>query len=174
MRGRKPKEGATRRGGLAPLQVVQTTPAEAPRAEKPPEVAAVPSQSALWDAVVGDGHAYASSDVPALTQLVTWMDVAAQCRARMLTEGGSMATVIGVGPKGPDGRRVRSAPNPYFRQMEVATNMVMRLSDQLGCTPLARARIGLTQAARASTHADIAAKVQAIMAAQGRDGGPSR
>lgn len=153
MKGRKPKKDAIRRGRTpADVLELQAVPVRA-AVEKPDEVIANPDLDALWDTVVGDGAGYLPQDVPILAQLVYWMDVARTCRERMT---------------GPDGRTLVTVDDtgrtsPYLAQMEKATNMVLRLSDQLGCTPLARARIGVTEAATQSMQVDIAARIRALM-----------
>lgn len=153
MKGRKPKKDAIRRGRTpADVLELQAVPVRA-TVEKPDEVLANPDLDALWDTVVGDGAGYLPQDVPILAQLVYWMDVARTCRERMT---------------GPDGRTLVTVDDtgrtsPYLAQMEKATNMVLRLSDQLGCTPLARARIGVTEAATQSMQVDIAARIRALM-----------
>ena len=53
--------------------------------------------------------------------------------------------------------------SPYFTQMEKATAQILRLSDHLGATPLARARIGIAETATQSMQVDIAAKIRALM-----------
>lgn len=164
MKGRKPQKNAIRRGRTpADVLELQAVPVAASIA-KPDEVIANPDLDALWDTVVGDGAGYLPQDVPILTQLVYWLDVARTCRAAMTApDGRTLMTVIGVGPKGPDGKHRDYRPNPYFSQMEKATAQILRLSDQLGCTPLARARIGITETATQSMQVDIAARIRALM-----------
>lgn len=153
MKGRKPKKDAIRRGRTpADVLELQAVPVRA-AVEKPDEVLANPDLGALWNAVVGDGAGYLPQDVPILTQLVYWMDVARTCRERMT---------------GPDGRTLVTVDDtgrtsPYFTQMEKATAQILRLSDHLGATPLARARIGIAETATQSMQVDIAAKIRALM-----------
>lgn len=153
MKGRKPQKNAIRRGRTpADVLELQAVPVAASIA-KPDEVIANPDLDALWDTVVGDGGGYQPQDVPILTQLVYWLDVARTCRERMT---------------GPDGRTLVTVndtgrTSPYFTQMEKATAQILRLSDQLGCTPLARARIGITETATQSMQVDIAARIRALM-----------
>ena len=149
MKGRKPQAKAIRRKeGPQAVKAEIIEPARQGVA-KPAEIAANPDLSATWDTIVGDGIAYKEQDVPILVQLVYWHDVARTCRERMT---------------GPDGRHKRSAPNPYFKQMSDATAQIIRLSDQLGCTPLARARIGIAETATASMQVDIAQRIRQIVA----------
>ena len=164
MKGRKPQKDAIRRGRTpADVLELQAVPVRA-AVEKPDEVLANPDLDALWETVVGDGAGYLPQDVPILTQLVYWMDVARTCREAMTApDGRTLMTVIGVGPKGPDGKHRDFRPNPYLAQMEKATAQILRLSDHLGATPLARARIGIAETATQSMQVDIAAKIRALM-----------
>lgn len=165
MKGRKPQTKAIRRKeGPQAVKAEIIEPARQGVA-KPPEVLANPDLSATWDTIVGDGLAYRQQDEPLLVQLVYWHDVLRTCRERMTgPDGRTLMTVIGVGEKGPDGKHKRSAPNPYFKQMSDATAQIIRLSDQLGCTPLARARIGIAETATASMQVDIAQRIRQIVA----------
>ena len=124
---------------------------------KPDEVAQSPDRSAIWDTVVGDGGAYLQQDVPALTQLVFWMDVARHIRQQLSPDGEEMLLVL-------EDDMGHMRDNPLVRQLDKATSNVMRLSDQLGCTPLSRARIGITETATQSMQVDIAKKIRAIAA----------
>ena len=160
MRGRKPKAGAIRRGGAEDVAAsVLAAPQAGP--EKPAEVAASPSQSALWDLMVGTGRGFAPEDAPVLADMVFWMDVSRDLRARMEAPDGSLRTMVPAG-EGPDGEAM-CRPNPMLRELQRSTTMVLKLSDQLGCTPLARARIGLTRASGASVGLTIAEQVAAAM-----------
>lgn len=163
MKGRKPQKNAIRRG-RTPSDVLELAATPVGRLQKPDEVLANPDLDVLWDQVVGDGVGYQPQDVPVLTQLVYWMDVAQTCRQAMTApDGRRLVTVIATGKPGPDGTYRDGKANPYFAQMERATNMILRLSDQLGCTPLARARIGIAETATQSMQVDIAAKIRALM-----------
>ena len=165
MKGRKPQAKAIRRKeGPQAVKAEIIEPARQGVA-KPAEVLANPDLSATWDTIVGDGLAYRQQDEPLLVQLVYWHDVLRTCRERMTgPDGRTLMTVIGVGEKGPDGKHKRSAPNPYFKQMSDATAQSPRLSAQLGCTPIARARIGIAETATASMQVDIAQRIRQIVA----------
>ena len=153
MKGRKPQKDAIRRGRTpADVLELQAVPVLA-AVETPDEVLANPDLDALWETVVGDGAGYLPNDVPILTQLVYWLDVARTCRERMTgPDGRTLVTVDDTG-----------GTSPYFTQMEKATSQILRLSDQLGATPLARARIGIAETATQSMQVDIAAKIRALM-----------
>lgn len=152
MKGRKPQANAIRRG-RTPADVLAVRAEPEDGLGKPVEVESNPDLSALWDTVVGSGSAYRAQDGPILTQLVYWMDVARTCREAMTAADGRTIVTIGE-----DGRTT-----PYFAQMEKATSQILRLSDQLGCTPLARARIGITETAAQSMQVDIAQRIRALM-----------
>lgn len=160
MRGRKPKAGAIRRGGAESVAAT-VVPAAQTGPEKPDEVAASPTQSALWDLMVGSGRGFAPEDAPALADMVFWMAVSRDLRMRMEGPDGALRTMVPAG-EGPDGEAMWQ-PNPMLRELQRSTTMVLKLSDQLGCTPLARARIGLTRASGASVGLTIAEQVAAAM-----------
>lgn len=144
MKGRKPVAGAQRRGGaddkrLAKVVAAPETTAavviEGGAIPMPQSVAESPARAELWRQVVGDGSAYRPEDAPLIALFVTWMDIAEQITHAMTNdEGGVLITV--------DGK-----PGPFLRQLDLATKNVLKLADQLGCNPLARARLGLTEAA---------------------------
>lgn len=168
MKGRKPDAKAVRRKRAPAVVKAEIIEPRQQGIAKPAEVLSNPDLSATWDTIVGDGIAYKEQDVPLLVQLVYWHDVLRTCRERMTgPDGRTLMTVIGVGEKGPDGKHKRSAPNPYFKQMAEATSQIMRLSDQLGCTPLSRARIGITETATQSMQVDIAQRIRQVMAERG-------
>lgn len=152
MRGRKPDANAIRRtGGAAIVERSETA------IEKPASVAAVPNLSDTWDMVVGSGMAYDSRDTPLLEQLVFNMETVRQCREACMDERGNIKVLIGCGDPDPvTGEYMDSKPNPYLKAMREAMAEVMKLSDQLGCSPMARARLGLTQASGKAVTLSIA------------------
>lgn len=169
MKGRKPDAKAVRRKRTPQAMKAEIIEPRQLGIAKPASIAANPDLSAIWDSIVGEGIAYKEQDAPLLEQLVFLHDIVRSCRARMTApDGRTLMTVVGVGEKGPDGRHKRSAPNPYYKQMLDATNMILRLSDQLGCTPQARARIGITETATQSMQVDIAQRIRQIVAEGGR------
>lgn len=157
MKGRKPVAGAQRRGGADDKMLVKiANPTEATIAGMrsvpiPMAVAESPARMELWRQVVGDGSAYKPEDSALIALFVTWMDAANQITHAMTNdEGGVLLTV--------DGK-----PSPYMKQLDLATKNVLKLSDQLGCTPLARARLGLTEAAKNNLNVTIADRISRAM-----------
>ena len=159
MRGRKPVANAIRRGGGA--QIIQ--PADAEVVDKPISVMAVPNMSAMWDMFVGSGLSYKPEDAPFLEQLVFNLELARQCRDKCIDERGNIMVMVGCGEPDENGNYLESKPNPYLKQMREAMAEAMKLSDQLGCTPLARARLGLTQAAGKAVTLSIADQIDSAI-----------
>lgn len=158
MKGRKPQANAIRRGG----QEVQRV--QAAIVDKPISVMAVPNMSDMWDVIVGSGLAYKPEDAPMLEQLVFDLELARQCRDKCIDELGNIRAMVGKGEPDPvTGEYLDMAPNPYIKQMREAVSEAMKLADQLGCTPLARARLGLTQAAGKALTLSIAEQVDAAL-----------
>lgn len=158
MRGRKPEAGAQRRGGandkrLAKVAEPSTTTFEVVESglPMPPSVSTSERRSELWRQVVGDGSAYREQDIALIASLVVWMDAAEQIQYAMTNDEGGVLLMV-------DG-----APSPYLRQLDLATKNILKLSDQLGCTPLARARLGLTEAAKNNMNITIAERINRAM-----------
>lgn len=160
MKGRKPDALAVRRGD--PRGVAQVGLSAL---DKPISVMAVPNMSDLWDLFAGSGLAYKPEDAPMLEQLVFDLELARQCRDKCIDETGSIRAMVGCGDPDPDtGEYLDMRPNPYLKQMREAVAEAMKIADQLGCTPLARARLGLTQAAGQAVTLSIAEQIDAAMA----------
>lgn len=160
MKGRKPDSKAIRRSHDK-AEIAQAGDA---RLEKPLSVALSPGMSDLWDMFAGSGIAYKQEDAPFLEQLVFNLELAAECRERCVDENGRVKVMVGCGEPDPEtGEYLDSKPNPYIKQMREAVAEAMKLSDQLGCTPLARARLGLTQAAGKAVTLSIAEQIDEAM-----------
>lgn len=154
MKGRKPEAGAQRRGGaddkrLAkrvadPTQAVVIADSPLPM---PPSVSSSPRRSELWMQVVGDGSAYTQQDTALLASFVTWMDTAEQIQYAMTNDDGGVLLMLD------------DKPSPFLKQLDLATKNMLKLADQLGCTPLARARLGLTEAAKNNLNVTIAERI---------------
>lgn len=143
MRGRKPDANAIRRADDH-AQIVQGGDG---KLEKPLSVSMVPNLNTTWDLLVGSGMAYDARDAPLLEQLVFDLETVRQCREHCLDEFGNIRLLVGCGEPDPEtGEYMDSKPNPYIKAMREAVTEVLKLSDQLGCAPMARARLGLTQA----------------------------
>lgn len=122
---------------------------------KPIEIKNNPRLNGLWDSMIGDGRAFQPQDIPILANWMQWVDLAIQLRMRMTKEDGTLETTV-MRKRGEEYVEVDS---PLFKQYIKATEMSTRLSEQLGGTPIARARLGLTRAATASIGDDIRSKV---------------
>lgn len=128
-----------------------------PALRKPLSVELVPALSDTWDVMVGSGMAFDARDAPLLEQLVFDIETARQCREQLVDEFGNVRVMVGRGEPDPDtGEYMDCRPNPLLKVMREAVAESMKLSDQLGCTPMARARLGLTQAAGKAVTISIA------------------
>lgn len=158
MKGRKPVAGAQRRGGASDARLAKRVaePGQAvvipePTIPMPRSIATSPRRQELWRQVVGDGSAYTEQDAALIAGFVTWMDAAEQIQYAMTNDEGGILLMI-------DGK-----PSPYFNQLDLATKNMLKLADQLGCTPLARARLGLTEAAKNNLNVTIAERINRAM-----------
>lgn len=167
-RGRKPDANAVRRK-RDHVEIVPEVLADAGGAIcKPAEVAASPQLSALWDSYVGTGIAYKPEDAYLMAQMVYYLETARQCRERCMDANGNILPVVGRGePDELTGEYMDFAKNPWYEAMGTAMDRALKLADQLGCTPLARARLGLTQAAGAAVAVSIADQIDAAMRRSG-------
>lgn len=156
MRGRKPKAAAARRGGSACSGIE----ARGGHARMTPFVASVPALAETWVTLFGDGSAFQPCDEPVMESLAWWTQALRQLQEGMTYEDGSIDTLEHV--EGDDGL-VRSRPRPTFAQAKQATDMVAKLSDQLGISPLGRARMGVAQAAAGSAALDISRRIAEAM-----------
>lgn len=169
-RGRKPDAKAQRRAKdraeITPALVEAGVPAAI---EKPISVALAPGMSDLWDTLVGSGIAYTQQDAPFIEQLVFDLETARQCRDKCIDEFGNVIVFVGKGEPDPEtGVYLDTKPNPYLKQMREATAEALKLADQLGCTQLARARLGLTQAAGKAVTMSIAQQIDEAMRRSGK------
>ena len=166
MRGRKKEPGAVRDGRdpATELARVEALPATAPAnlegpALKPAHVAANPNLSRRWDELVGDGVAYKPQDVPLLTEWVFQTELAVQLSQKLMGEDGEVVTMVEEWR----GENLVEVENPLLRQLRNATDEALKLAEQFGGTPMARARLGLTQAVTANIGEDIRRKVLQAM-----------
>lgn len=166
---RKPDSRAVRRA-RDHAEIAQTSRAEIVERgiSKPPMVAASDNLSELWDLFVGSGIAYKPEDAPLIEQMVFDLELARQCRERCVDESGRIIAIVGCGEPDENGVYADSKPNPWLKQMREATAEAMRIADQMGCTPLARARLGLTQAAGAAVTLSIGDAIDAALKRVGR------
>lgn len=164
MKGRKPQDGAIRRGlkdryGLAE---------ERRGVAMPPEVASDLVQSEIWSLIAPPVNNFTEADIPTLKLLVYWHALAAQVQQDMAGPYGTIRALEQIGEKeGEDGEP--GAPvtrkHPGVAVLKTCSTEIRALSDQLGLSPLARSRIGLMDAVTVKTAADTAAMFQSIDAA---------
>ena len=146
MKGRKPQDGAVRRGlrdsyGLA-------KPDERIGLQMPGDIAIDPVQSELWAMLVPPVNRFVPEDEPNLRRLVYWHAIAAQAQKEMQCGGG-----------------IDIADKDTLRALKVASTEIRALSDMLGVSPLSRSRIGLMDAATVKTAAETASMFKSIDAA---------
>ncbi len=167
MKGRKPQQGAVRRGMVDSYALAK--PEEIRGVAMPPDIMADPVQSEIWAWVAPPVNNFAEQDIPNLRLLVYWHAVAAQAQQALHSEDGTVRIFdkIGVKPfKTEDGRSIPLVrKNPALQVMKEASAEIRALSDMLGLSPLARSRIGLMDAATVKTAADTAAMFKSIDAA---------
>lgn len=162
-RGRKPDALAIRRGGTTASIIPDNSSPQT--LEKPPEVAMSPGMSELWDTFVGTGLTYQAQDGPALRNLVFTLELVRQLQSELIDENGNIRAMVGVGEPDPDtGEYLDMVENPRLKTMWAAQDRALKLADSLGIGPLARARLGLTQAAGAAATLSIAEQIDAAIA----------
>lgn len=91
----------------------------------PAEVAASKTQSALWKQLTA-GRTLSDADIPAMSLLCFWHDVARQCREDMATNTTDLNLAYDTGES------VRATP--YASTLKQASSEIRALSDQLGVT----------------------------------------
>lgn len=171
MRGRKPDATAVRRGESAAMLIPQnnatTTVADTVGhgADKPAHIAANEQLSEMWDVCVGSGAAYEPQDVPTIAQYVTYMVLADECRRHLFKPDGTPMPMI---EEEDEYGNIIARPNPYMKQMTEATNMALKLADELGLTRFARTRLGLAQATGQAITLSIAEQIDRTIERRGR------
>ncbi len=165
--GRMPDAHAIRRSKDKAVIIPETV--ETCALTPPDTVLAHPHMAELWSSLVGSGIVYEERDIPLIEQLVWDFETVEQCRARVMGADGQMKLMIPVGEPDPDtGEYLKFIPNPYLKQMREAMTEGLKLADQLGLSPMARARLGLTQAAGKAATLSIAETIDALMEKRGR------
>jgi hypothetical protein len=162
-RGRKQNALAQRRE-RDHVDVTATVLEGAGHLEKPVSVTSVPRLSRIWDETLGTGMAFRPEDAPLLEQLVFDLALAEECRANMIDEDGNPTPLL----KAEDEYgNVHMVDNPYFKKMREVANDTLKLANDLGLTPVARARLGLTQASANAVNLSIQ---ETILRAMEREG----
>ena len=137
MKGRKFSEKALRRGLTDAYMMVEDT--ERVGVAMPTDIAANPVQSEFWAYLIPPVNRFIDEDIPLLRLLVTWYAIAANAQAELEISAN-------------EGIQNRQAE----RALKNASAEIRALSDLLGLSPLARARIGFKQANTAKTAAEVA------------------
>lgn len=161
MRGRKPDAMAVRRERDhvdLQAQVIGGTVA------KPLSVAQNDKLSKIWDETVGAGLAFKPEDAPLLEQFVFDVGMVDECRKNLIDKDGKLNPFIEVEDKNGN---IELADNPYYRKMRELTADSLKLANDLGLTPLARARLGLTQASTKAVNISIADTIRKAMERDG-------
>ena len=106
--------------------------------EMPEDISEDPIQAEVWRQVVGDGSAFAESDVPVLRQLCWWHAVEVQAQRAISRGDGHISIFDKVGNKPfktEDGRPIPMLRgNPALGIAEQATKMTKSLREHLGIT----------------------------------------
>lgn len=156
MRGRKPDALAVRRGGTTADVIANVQVVEDSALVKPERVAIDPYMSEAWDTMVGTGAAFEPCDSPMLEQLIFQIRIVEDCRAHLFDAEGNVRTVV---KEETDMGDILIKVNPYLKIMNDAERSVMKLSQELGLTRFARARLGLTQAMGQAAQLSIAEQI---------------
>lgn len=146
MKGRKPQDGAVRRGLRDSYGLAKTD--EKVGLIMPADIAQDPVQSEFWAMLVPPVNRFTTEDEPILRRLVYWHAVAAQAEKEMACGDG-----------------IDIADKESLRALKVASTEIRALSDMLGVSPLARSRIGLMNATTVKTAAETASMFKSIDAA---------
>ena len=157
MRGRKPDALAVRRGGsTADISTPSPSLVEHGALVKPESVAMNPYMNDIWDSMVGTGATFEASDSPMLQSLVFNIAIVEDCRKHIYSEDGTMNVL--THDEDEYGNVVTRA-NPYIKVMNDAEKLVMKMSQELGLTRFARARLGLTQAVGQAAQISVAEQI---------------
>jgi len=166
MKGRKPQADAIRRGRKPYDELMEVKVADGTLV-KPAEIENTPRLNEYWEMVVGNGKSYTEQDLPTIMHYISYLDMAEQLRGVLFDEQGRLQSVLGYGPMDEEGNCSKPVENPYFKQYQQAVQMCMKLAQELGATPLARARLGVTKAAEQSMTVDIGRKIRDLMKEEG-------
>lgn len=159
MKGRKPQEGAIRRtktpADYVTAQVVDSSKGLSDIAQKPDIIAIRQRTSDIWDSTFGDGTSYHEADVPIMSSYVFTVDAIYQLQEDLRDEEGHIATNLTTSE---DDLRLPESPatNPQMTELHKLVDQMLKLADHLGISPLSRARLGLTEAAKANVTLSMA------------------
>ena len=156
MKGRKPDALATRRGGSTADLPLSPQLVEHGALVKPESVAMDPYRSEIWDSLVGTGATFEAADSPMLQSLVFNIAIVEDCRRHIYSADGTMNV---LSREEDEYGNVITRPNPYIKVMNDAEKLAMKMSQELGLTRFARARLGLTQAVGQAAKISVAEQI---------------
>lgn len=164
MRGRKPDALAVRRGGsTADISTPSPSLVEQGALVKPESVAIDPYQNEIWDSLVGTGAAFEQADSPMLQSLVFNIAIVEDCRRHIYGDDGEMQVLT---RDEDEYGNVVVRPNPYVKVMQDSEKLVMKMSQELGLTRFARARLGLTQTVNQAAQVSLAEQIDRAIRGQ--------
>lgn len=132
------------------------------RAEMTPRVLADPNLTELWKLTVGSGQDYTAAQAPIIENYVINIAMIEDCYDHLVDkETGAIKQFIVN--KDENGFEIM-CPNPYSKQLEKLMTINVKLATELGLTPMARARLGLTKANTNAVNISIAEIVRRAMA----------
>lgn len=161
MKGRKPDALAVRRGAST-ADISSPSPSLVGQGAlvKPESVSKTPILSDIWDNTVGSGISFRASDSPLIEQYVFNIAMVYESQRHLMDEDGTMhLTVEEEDAFG----GIRIKENPYLKIRDNAMKTAMKLEQDLGLSPMARARLGLTQGMSANVQINIAKQIDAAL-----------
>lgn len=108
-------------------------------ATMPANVSADISLSEIWESLAGDGSTFTPAEGMGLELMTYWLRIARECYDAVDDGQGAPLKIMDVTI---DGELIDSK---YMKLMDTATKNYMKLAEQMGVTPLARARLNLTE-----------------------------
>lgn len=105
----------------------------------PANVSADTALSEIWESLAGDGSTFTPAEGMGLELMTYWLRIARECYDAVDDGQGAPLKIMDVTI---DGELIDSK---YMKLMDTATKNYMKLAEQMGVTPLARARLNLTE-----------------------------
>lgn len=119
-------------------------------ARMPDTVASDGALAEIWESLVGDGSTFRPEEGLGLELMTYWLRIARECYACVDPGDGGALMLMDENGCGD------LVDSKYMKLMDTATKNYMRLADQMGVTPLARARLNLTETTSKSVAIDTA------------------
>lgn len=129
------------------------------RAQMTPRICASPDLQELWLMTVGDGTDYTAAQAPIIEQYVLNLAMIEECTRHLVDENGK----VHLFAEDEDGNIIFKE-NPYSKRYDKLMQTNFKLATELGLTPMARARLGLTKANTNAINISIADVVRKAMA----------